>query len=46
MVSTKDYDVLRQSGREHSGYDFHRLIEAQFQELDALDSLTDYELEA
>ena len=41
---TKDYELLRESGREHSDHDFHRLIEEQFHELDTLDHAIDHNL--
>ncbi len=44
-LSTKDYDLIRQSGRQHSDYDFHRLIEAQFQELNMFDHMLDRDFE-
>lgn len=44
MYYDKEYEVLRRSGREHSDYDFHRLIEEQFQELNNLDHTIDREL--
>jgi hypothetical protein len=43
---TKDYDLLRQAGREHSDYHFHRLLEERFQELDTRDRAIDREFEA
>lgn len=38
---TKDYDVLREAGREHSDYHFHHLLQEQFQELNTLDDTID-----
>jgi hypothetical protein len=43
---TKDYDLLRESGREHSDYHFRQLIQEQFKELDMLDQTEDREVEA
>jgi hypothetical protein len=42
---THDYEVLRESGREHSDYHFQHLLEEQFQELNALDATIDREVE-
>ncbi len=44
-LSTKEYDLIRQSGRKHSDYDFHRLIKVQFQELNTLDHMLDRNFE-
>lgn len=41
---TKDYELLRTSGHEHSDHNFNRLIEEQFQELNNLDHEIDHEL--
>ena len=40
-----DYEVLRESGHEHSDYHFQHLLKEQFQELDALDDTIDREAE-
>jgi hypothetical protein len=42
---TKDYDLLRESGREHSDYRFQKLLEKEFQELDTTDRTIDREAE-
>jgi type IV secretory pathway VirD2 relaxase len=42
---TKDYDQLRESGREHSDYHFQQLLEKEFQELDRADHTIDRESE-
>lgn len=38
---TQDYNMLRESGHEHSDYHFHYLLEEQFQELNTLDETID-----
>ncbi|MBA2395799.1 MAG: hypothetical protein H0V70_23985 [Ktedonobacteraceae bacterium] len=42
---TKDYDLLRESGREHSEYSFQKLLEKEFQDLDSTDRTIDREAE-
>jgi hypothetical protein len=42
---TKDYNQLRESGREHSDYHFHQLVEKEFHELDMADHTIDRESE-
>ena len=40
---TKDYEVLRASGHEHSEYPYHQWLEAQYQKLNTLDETIDRE---
>ena len=42
---TKDYDLLRESGREHSDYHFQQLLEKEFQRLDLDDRTREREFD-
>jgi type IV secretory pathway VirD2 relaxase len=41
----KDYEMLRESGRDHSDYRFQHLLEEQFHELNTLDETIDRDVE-